>query len=110
MELRVMPKLTTRLPAYRLHKASGQAVVTLDGFDHYLGKHGSPESRTAYQRKLGEWLATGKLASNTHDDAVRNDLTIDEIFIWYWSFVTTYYVKDGQPTGEQHAMKSALTP
>ena len=32
-----------RTPSYRLLKSSGQAVVTIDGRDHYLGKHGSPE-------------------------------------------------------------------
>jgi len=32
-----MPRLMTdRIPKYRKHKASGQAVVTLDGKDHYL--------------------------------------------------------------------------
>ena len=25
------------IPSYRLHKPSGQAVVTLNGRDHYLG-------------------------------------------------------------------------
>ena len=32
-----MPRLTKRFPAYRLHKASGQAVVSLSGRTHYLG-------------------------------------------------------------------------
>jgi hypothetical protein len=32
------------LPSYRLYKRTGQAVVTIDGRDHYLGEHGSPES------------------------------------------------------------------
>ena len=32
-----MPRLTKSLPKYRKHRASGQAVVTLDGKDHYLG-------------------------------------------------------------------------
>ena len=36
-----MPKLTNRLPSYRLHKASGQAVVTLNARDIYLGEHNS---------------------------------------------------------------------
>ena len=40
-----MPKLKNKLPAYRHHKASGQAVVTLNARDIYLGKHNSPESR-----------------------------------------------------------------
>ena len=32
-----MPKLNSSLPKYRLHRASGQAVVTLYGKDIYLG-------------------------------------------------------------------------
>jgi hypothetical protein len=30
-----MPHLTTRNPSYRKHKASGQAIVTIDGQDVY---------------------------------------------------------------------------
>ena len=30
-----------RAPRYRLHKRTSQAVVTIDGNDIYLGKHGS---------------------------------------------------------------------
>jgi hypothetical protein len=29
-----------RIPSYRLHKPTGQAVVTIDGKDHYLALHG----------------------------------------------------------------------
>src|SRR3954454_8363440 len=32
-----MPRLTKKLPSYRLHKPSGQAIVSLDGKDFYLG-------------------------------------------------------------------------
>ena len=32
-----MPYLTRSVPAYRTHRASGQAVVTLNGRDFYLG-------------------------------------------------------------------------
>ena len=39
-----MPKLKHKPPTYSLHKASGQAVVHLDGHDHYLGTYGPPES------------------------------------------------------------------
>ena len=48
------------VPSYRLHKATGQAVVTLDGRDFYLGKHGTAESREAYDRMIAEWLASGR--------------------------------------------------
>jgi integrase len=103
-----MPKLTNRLPKYRLHRPSGQAVVTLNGFDYYLGIHGSEASKQAYQRKVSEWMASNKLAAAVPSAA--SDFTVDEVFIRYWAHVTAYYVKDGQPTGEQHALRSALTP
>jgi hypothetical protein len=48
---------TIRVPSYRLHKASGQAVVVLGGRSHYLGKFGTADSKAEYQRLTGEWLA-----------------------------------------------------
>jgi len=33
-----------RVPAYRLHKPSGQARVIINRKHHYLGNYGSPES------------------------------------------------------------------
>jgi hypothetical protein len=53
-----MPRLN-RPPKYRKHKASGQAVVTLGGVDHYLGPHGTKASRREYDRLIGEWLVSG---------------------------------------------------
>ena len=47
-------------PAYRLHKPSGRAVVTLGRKDFYLGPHGSDESRREYDRVVAEWLANGR--------------------------------------------------
>ena len=49
-----------RTPSYRLHKPSGQAVVTLDGHDVYLGKHDTPQSRQEYDRLVAEWLANSR--------------------------------------------------
>ena len=41
-----MPRVAgVSMPKYRKHKASGQAIVTLSGVDHYLGQHGSAASR-----------------------------------------------------------------
>lgn len=39
-----MPQNPRKLPSYRLHRVSGQAVVTILGIDHYLAKFGSSES------------------------------------------------------------------
>ncbi|AMV40475.1 hypothetical protein [Planctomyces sp. SH-PL62] len=52
-----MPRNSSRTPSYRLHKPSGQAVVTIDGRDIYLGIHGTDASRAAYDRERGRWPA-----------------------------------------------------
>ena len=54
-----MPKLKeNQVPSYRLHKQSGQAIVTLSGRDILLGRHGSATSKQEYRRLTAEWLAT----------------------------------------------------
>ena len=37
-----------------------QAVVTLNGHDHYLGKHGTPQSQAEYDRLIALWLGNGR--------------------------------------------------
>src|SRR4051812_28875934 len=92
-----------KTPAYRLHKPTGQAVVRLDGKDHYLGKHGSEASHEAYRRLIAEWLTlpcTPSLAASS--DTSRFDRTTNELIVAYWDrHVVTYYIKDGRPTSEQ---------
>lgn len=48
-----------QIPSYRFHKPSGQAVVTIQGRDYYLGIYDSLDSREAYRRLLAEHLASG---------------------------------------------------
>ncbi|HEY8750018.1 MAG TPA: site-specific integrase [Tepidisphaeraceae bacterium] len=48
------------IPSYRRHAASGQAIVTLDGHDFYLGEHGSAPSKAEYDRRIAEWTAAGR--------------------------------------------------
>ena len=47
-----MPKLKNRPPKYS--KLGKQAVVYHNGRPHYLGRHGSPESKIAYSRFIAE--------------------------------------------------------
>lgn len=47
-----------RIPTYCHHKPTGQGRVTLGGKDFYLGPHGSQDSLNAYQRLIGEYIAT----------------------------------------------------
>ena len=55
-----MPILRDRVPKYRLHRATGQAVVSLSGKDFYLGLWKSKASRIEYDRLIAEWLACGR--------------------------------------------------
>ncbi|MCF7954224.1 MAG: tyrosine-type recombinase/integrase [Phycisphaerae bacterium] len=109
-----MPKLNNRFPSYRLHKASGQAVVTLNGRDIYLGIHNTDESRDRYKVVIQEWLACQKqLPPNGPTGTpprIPLDITINEVFLPYWEHAQTYYVKNGKQTREVANIKAALTP
>jgi len=52
------------IPSYRLHKATGQARVIIDGHHHYLGAYGSDESKAKYEelvRKVISDRATAEM-------------------------------------------------
>ncbi len=74
-----MPK-TTKPPAYRLHKRTGQAVISLDGKDHYLGPHGFKASREAYDELISRWLANGRRLPETPTDP----LAVSELLIRFY--------------------------
>ena len=89
-----MPKLTNSTPENRKHRASGQAVVNLDGKDFYLGPHGTKTSKLEYDRLIGEWLANGR----TLPAGPGNTMTVAQLSAAYWKFAKGYYVKNGKPT------------
>ncbi|MCH8968607.1 MAG: site-specific integrase [Planctomycetes bacterium] len=97
-----MPK-TERVPKYRLHKSSGQAVVDLNGRTFYLGSHGTKTSKAEYDRLVAEWLVNGRRAPNRTDD--QTDRLICELCAAHWEFAEDYYVKNGKPSGEQHHVR-----
>ena len=45
-------------PKYRLHKRSGQAVVSINGKDIYLGKHSTEESQQRYRAAIADHWAS----------------------------------------------------
>lgn len=49
-----------KLPAYCLHKPSGQAFVRFGRTPHYLGAFDSDESRQMYDQLIAEFLANGR--------------------------------------------------
>ena len=96
-------------PAYRLHKPTGKAIVTLDGRDFYLGPHGTKISKAEYDRLVGEWLANGRrLPPALAGD--NGDLVVAQLMATYLDFAKTYYVKDGKPTSEYEASLLAFRP
>jgi len=101
-----MPRLKIATPKYRRHRASGQAVVTLNGRDFYLGIFKSKESLAEYDRLVGGWQANGRRAPQ--EVTAGEALTIDEMLLEYWTYVKMHYRKNGRPTTEQDCIRSAL--
>jgi integrase len=93
------------VPTYRLHRADGRAVVTLDGHDVYLGPHGSDESKAEYRRVIGEWLASGRVPQRANHAALK----VNEVILAYWRHAKDHYRKDGEPTSEQHLVRGVLS-
>ena len=102
--------MAVRTPSYRLHRPTGQAVVTLSGRDFYLGKHGTPASRAEYDRLVAEWLAAGRQLPRASPGAAPADLAVAELILAYLRHAETYYRKDGAPTKEVANIKLALRP
>ncbi len=100
-----MPR-TTKPPAYRLYKRTGQAVVTLNGRDRYLGPHGTKTSRAEYDRLISIWLASGRRMPASQRGG---GPTVSELVLAYWDHAKTYYRKsDGTPSREIEVLKYAL--
>ncbi len=92
-----------RIPGYRLHKRSGQAVVTLNYKDHYLGPHGSPESRKLYRRLLAEYVASDPKLFGLPKDG----LTVSEVMAGYLRHCKVHYGKNLKQVAR---VKLALKP
>jgi hypothetical protein len=101
-----MPWPANHVPKYRKHRRSGQAIVTLNGVDHYLGPHGSAASRREYDRLIHEWLAAGRRLAAAEAEAS----TVSVVIANYWRFAQGYYKKNGKPTSEVAAIKNAVRP
>jgi integrase len=106
-----MPRRQNPVPIYRLHKPSGQAVVTLrDAAGHrrdiYLGVFDSEDSRAEYRRVLAEWEQSGRqVPGPTHD------LTVSELLSSYRVHAENYYRHaDGTPTREIENVRLAVRP
>lgn len=93
-----------KTPAYRKHK-SGQARVTLNGQDVYLGKFGTPESKAKFHETIAQWEANNRLPLK-----LEKDVTVAELLVAYKAHCEGYYrhADDGSPTGETDNIRVAL--
>jgi hypothetical protein len=93
-------------PSYRLHKPKGQAVVTLNGKDFYLGKFGTPESKQAYGRKIAEWNANG---GHIMPKATERGVFVAEVLAAFIQHAEQHYRNsDGTPSTELGVFKPLI--
>lgn len=90
-------------PSYSLHRATGQAKVRIDGKDHYLGVHDSPQSHLRYQKLMANWRLDQQA-----QEADPFTITLDSLCLHYLRFVDGHYVKNGKPTSEPGVIRIAL--
>jgi hypothetical protein len=84
-----MPAKSARVPSYCRHKASGQAVVRLDGRDHYLGPYGTDESHERYALIIARWQAAGTTSRPAGELASRLPATALSVGTGSINFVNT---------------------
>lgn len=96
----------SRTPSYRLHKASGQALVEIKGRRFYLGKHGTTESREKYHRILAEWHSSGVPPEKNSP----HSLPLSVLLLRFLNWAKVRYVKHGKRTSEVRSYKVAMRP
>ena len=97
--------MSVRIPKYRLHRGSGQALVQLNGKRIYLGKYGTPQSHEEYRRLIAQFLSGKDVDCVETGDS---GLTINELILRFFKFAMRYYQKDGHPTDEIAGIRAAL--
>jgi integrase len=99
-----MSNKSPRIPSYRHHKPSDQAVVTIGARDVYLGKYKSAASRAEYNRVIAEWTVHGGILPQQV-----NDLTVAELAAAFMRHAQGYYRRpDGTPATELKNARLAI--
>ena len=105
-----MPGRNKGIPSYCLHRPSGKAVVRLNGRDHYLGPHGTEESRLAYDRLIAEWLASGRRLEPLAEESANTSLSVNEVLLAFIDHAERYYRDGEEESKEVVNLKLALRP
>jgi integrase len=105
------PRGSFKTPSLVLHKASGKAVVRIDGKDHYCGDYGTAEAKQVYDRVIAEWILRGRQPVPGPTDVQPASSTVSQLIAAYWRHAQDYYRHaDGTPTSEVDCIRQALRP
>ncbi len=105
-----MPKLVNKVPAYTLHKRSGNARVKINGRTIELGKYGSTESRAKYAALIGTTPAPDQKPP-VYAPPAGSTWLVGQCAAKFYEHACKYYVKPtGEPTGEHLSIRWALKP
>lgn len=89
-----MPKLIRRLPKLARLKASGQAIVTLEGRVRYVGTYGTEAARLKYDRIITERVSN--VCRLPTDPA---QITIAELAAAIHQYARNYYMLPDRTVG-----------
>src|SRR5262249_47408323 len=103
------------IPAYRHHKARGLGVVTIDGWDHYLGPYGTPASKQkdarlirAWQERQGQGEEEERGEKKTEGLVVSDRPTVNELILGYLKHAKDYYRANHGENKEAGCISDAL--
>jgi hypothetical protein len=101
---------SARVASYRLHKPSGQAIVTIGKRMFYLGCYDSVESRAEYARVLAERQANGNATPVTARGSAppAGTITVGELLRDSYRHAEQYYVKNGEVTNQVRMIRLAF--
>lgn len=91
------------IPAYRLHKRSGQAVCYVNRQEVYLGPYDSPESRKRYGELIAGLQAETTLQAESAPPAKRLGKTVNELVLRFTVERLPEY-----SNAEQHCLRTAM--
>jgi len=106
LEAATVIKKSNSIPPLKLHKATGQGYVLLDGARHYVERYELPETKVKYDRMIAEYLANGRRVR-----VESTDLTVVELVDRFKTHVDGYYVDaEGEPSKEAKHFATIFKP